>query len=66
MWEIYRAVNEIVENELNLKIKPNYAVFPVGVEIKHETKTRKRKRGAKRSVSGLPGVQVQSQQDLAA
>lgn len=66
MWEIFNAVNEIVKSELNLKIKPNYAVFPVGVEIKNETKTRKRKRGAKRPVCGLPGLQVQPQQNLAA
>jgi len=67
MWDIYNAINEKVINDLNLKIKPNYAVFPVGVEWRNGDKTtRKRKRGNKRPVDRLSGVPVQPQQNLAA
>jgi retron-type reverse transcriptase len=66
MWEIYEAVNDVVNKQLNLIIKPNYAVFPVGVEIKNETKTRKRSRGGQRAVDRLPGISVLSQKDIAA
>lgn len=66
MWDIYRAVNDKVNNDLNLNIKPNYVVFPVGVEYNNDTKTRKRKRGDKRAVDRLPGVQIHPQQNLAA
>lgn len=66
MWEIYEAVNDVVNKQLNLIIKPNYTVFPVGVEIKNETKTRKRSRGGQRAVDRLPGISVLSQKDIAA
>ena len=40
MWEIYHAVNDFITNELHLKIKPNYAIFPVGLEDEGEIRGR--------------------------
>jgi len=66
MKKIFKEVNNKIENELHLKIKPNVAIFPIGEERKNEEKTKRKRKRSQRKKHRLPGISVHTRKDIAA